>query len=155
MKTESRIYIGSDHAGFYLKGIICELLKSQGYTVVDAGPLSYDPNDDYPDYAKRVCTEIIGTDNKGILICGSGQGMDRVANKFPGIYASVCWNTESARIAKEHGDVNVLCLAGRMINQDEAKSIVKTWIECRFSEEERHVRRIRKIKEVEEEQTTA
>ena len=151
MENKPVIYIGSDHAGFELKGRISGFLKAKGYEVRDVGPLSYDAEDDYPDYAKGVCTGVMGTKDKGILICGSGQGMDRVANKFPGIYASVCWNVEAARIAKVHGDVNVLCLAGRMTKDGTAKRIVGTWLESSFSGDERHVRRIMKIKAIESE----
>jgi RpiB/LacA/LacB family sugar-phosphate isomerase len=146
------IYIGSDHAGFQLKSAITAFLKRRGYEVMDMGPDAYDAEDDYPDYAAKVCRSIIGTENKGILICGSGQGMDRAANKFPGIYASVCWNSETARIAKEHGNVNVLCLPGRMTKEGTAKRMVGIWLDRPFSGEERHKRRIMKTKAIEDEQ---
>lgn len=151
MAEKSIIYIGSDHAGFEMKSEISAFLRSKGFEVRDVGPEVHDGEDDYPDYAKRVCVGVRDTGNRGILVCGSGQGMDRVANKFRGIYASVCWNEESARIAKEHGDINVLCLAGRMTKTSEAERIVGIWLDSPFSGDERHVRRIRKIKDIEEE----
>ena len=147
--AEEKIYIGSDHAGFELKNIIKEFLKKEGYKVEDLGAHEYNPEDDYPDYAVKVCEKVLETKGKGILICGSGQGMDRVANKIPGIYAAVCWDEISAKMAKEHGNVNVLCLGGRTVKPELAKKIVKIWLETPFIPRERHLRRINKIKEIE------
>lgn len=144
-----RIYIGSDHAGFQLKNIIREFLHDGGYAVEDIGPYSYERGDDYPDYALKVCKKILKSGGRGILICGSGQGMDRAANKIPGIYSSVCWNEESAVIAKEHGDINVLCLGGRLVGPSRAKRIIKIWLERPYKNKKRHERRINKIKEME------
>lgn len=149
MKNGGKIYIGSDHAGFELKNAVYMFLKEKGYAIEDVGPKRYSKNDDYPDYAEKVCKKVMGTANRGILICGSGQGMERTANKFPGIYASVCWNDESARIAKEHGNINVLCLAGRITKPSMAKRIVSIWLRNDFSTEKRHARRINKTKAIE------
>lgn len=149
MAFDGKIYLGSDHAGFELKAIIRDFLKQKGYTIVDAGPLTYNKKDDYPDYAEKVCKKVMNTDNKGILICGSGQGMSRVANKFPGIYASVCWDYASTKSAKAHGDINVLCLAGRGTKPQLAKRIVNIWLNTDFSSDERHKRRIKKVKMIE------
>ncbi len=145
------IYIGGDHAGFELKGKIKEYLKKEGFEVHDDGPLSYDPDDDYPDYVVKVAKDVIRHKARGILICGTGQGVDRTANKVPGIYASVAWNKESAVVAKEHGDVNVLCLAGRLTKPAMAKQIVKIWLDNPFSKEPRHARRVAKLKMIEKE----
>ncbi len=145
----SRIYIGSDHAGFKLKEVLKDFLSKKGYDVKDVGPFSYNKDDDYPDYALAVCVKVAGSQNNGLLICGSGQGMDRVANKVKGIYASVCWNEKSAVIAKEHGNINVLCLGGLFVKPGLAKKIVNVWLERPFANEERHVRRIDKIMAVE------
>jgi hypothetical protein len=90
------------------------------------------------------------TNRKGILICGSGQGMDRVANRIPGIYAAVYWDEISAKLAKEHRNVNVLCFGGRTVKSELTKKMVKIWLETPFIPEERHVRRINKIKKIEE-----
>jgi len=144
-----KIYMASDHAGFELKGIINKFLINENYEVEDLGPYKYDSKDDYPDYAIKVCEKVLENNGKGILICGSGQGMDRVANKIPGIYASVCWDVLSARVAKEHGDINILCLGERTTESELAKKIIKIWLEIPFAQEERHTRRINKTKEIE------
>lgn len=144
-----KVYIGSDHAGFEMKKLIKKFLRKEGYEVEDLGPYKYDYNDDYPDYAIKVCKKVLETDGKGILICGSGQGMDRVANKIPGIHAAVAWDENSAKLAKEHGNVNILCFGGRTVNLELAKRMVKIWLETPFIPKERHVRRINKIKEIE------
>jgi ribose 5-phosphate isomerase B len=144
-----RIFIGSDHAGWKLKGILAKWLAEERYDVKDMGPILYDPDDDYPDYAVRVCRKVLEERSKGLLICGSGMGMDRAANKIHGIHASVCWNLESARQAKKHGNINVLCLGEKFVKPELAKRIVKIWLEEPFEEERRHVRRIQKIREIE------
>jgi ribose 5-phosphate isomerase B len=149
MMSKEKIYIGSDHAGFELKGIIKKFLVEEGYVIEDIGPYKYDYNDDYPGYAAKVCEKILETNGKGILICGSGQGMDRVANKISGIHAAVCWDETSARMAKEHGNVNVLCFGGRTVEPELAKKMVKIWLEAPFIPKEKYIRRINKIKELE------
>lgn len=149
MAFNGKIYIGSDHAGFELKKKVIDFLNMKHVNVVDVGPNSYDKDDDYPDYAKAVCMNVMHTKNKGILICGSGQGMDRTANKFPGISASVCWDVESAIVAKEHGNINVLCLGGRFTKALEAKAIVDIWLNRGPSKEKRHVRRVKKFEAIE------
>jgi ribose 5-phosphate isomerase B len=143
------IYIGSDHAGFELKENLKKFLNELSYEYEDLGPYSFDPNDDYPDYAVKVCKKVLETNGKGILICGTGQGMDRVANKIPGIYAAVCWDEETAKYAKAHGNTNVLAIGSWTTDFETAKKIVKVWLETPFSEQERHIRRINKIKEIE------
>lgn len=147
--SKEKIYVGSDHAGFELKEEIVGYLKKKGFEVEDEGPVSYDPADDYPDYALKVCKEVLRHRAKGILICTTGQGMDRAANKVAGIYASVAWNRESAIVAKEHANVNVLCLAGRLTKPALAKKIVHAWLSIPFSKEKRHSRRLEKIKRIE------
>lgn len=144
-----KIYIGSDHAGFKLKREIIEFLNEEKYEVRDLGPYKFDKDDDYPDYAVKVCEKVLDTNGYGILVCGTGLGMARTANKIPGISADNCWDEFTARMAKEHGKVNVLCLGARILESNLAKRIVKTWLESSFIPEERHVRRINKIKELE------
>lgn len=146
--TKDKIYIGSDHAGFELKKIIIKFLIEKNYDVEDLGPYEYDYNDDYPDYAVKVCEKVLETNGKGILICGSGQGMDRTANKIPGIHAAVCWDDTSAKIAKKHDNVNVLCFGGKTV-KPVAKNMIKIWLETPFIPKEKYVRRIHKIKEIE------
>ncbi len=143
------VYVGSDHAGFELKKYVVNMLKEKGVKVVDEGPSEYDKDDDYPDYAEKVCRKISGSSGRGILICGTGQGMERTANKFPGVYASVCWDEFTARVAKEHGNINVLCLGGRITKDTDAKKIVDIWLNEPFSGDERHRRRIDKITRIE------
>ena len=87
---------------------------------------------------------------RGILICGSGQGMDRAANKIPGIYAEVCWDEDSAKHAKEHSNANVLCFGEKTVEPKLAKKLVKIWLETPFKEEERHLRRFNKVREIEQ-----
>jgi len=141
-----KIYIGSDHAGFELKGIIKKFLIDENYEVEDLGPYEYDADDDYPDYAVKVCEKVLETNGKGILICGSGQGMSIAANKIPGIFAVICWDKASA---KGRLSSNVLCLGEKIISPNLAKKIVKIWLETPSTLEERHTRRINKIKEIE------
>jgi len=146
---KEKIYIGSDHAGFELKEKIKKLLDELDYDYVDVGAKQFDPDDDYPDYALKVCNKILETGGRGILVCGTGQGMDRVANKIPGIHAALCWNEITAKYAREHGDTNVLALGGRVIDHKIGLKIVRIWLETTFSGEERHIRRIKKIEEIE------
>lgn len=148
MDTKSEILMGSDHAGFALKDVMKKFLIEEGYEIEDLGSYKYDYNDDYPDYALKVCERVLETNGRGILICGSGQGMDRVANKIPGIHAAVCWDEPSTKIAKEHGNVNVLCFGGRTVKPELAKKMVKIWLRTPFIPKERHLRRINKIKEI-------
>lgn len=144
-----RIYLGSDHGGFELKKVLLGHLKGNGYDAVDVGPFAYDKDDDYPDYAEKVCKEVKAANAKGILICKYSHGVTITANKMPGIYASTCWNEESARMAKNDGNINVLCLSGSLTKPADAEKIVDTWLTSPFSDEERHTRRINKIKSIE------
>ncbi|UZE93735.1 MAG: ribose 5-phosphate isomerase B [Candidatus Pacearchaeota archaeon] len=147
---KTKIFIGSDHTGFALKQEIKKFLASQGYLAEDIGSYKYNKTDDYPDYALKVCRAVLKakTESKGILICGTGQGMSIAANKFPGIRAALCWNKETAVHASEHLNSNVLCLGD--ISLQLAKQLVVAWLETLFlSKEKRHIRRINKIKAIE------
>jgi ribose 5-phosphate isomerase B len=143
------VYIGSDHGGFELKSALVKFLKGHKYNVVDVGPFTYDKDDDYPDYAEKVCKGVISSKGRGILICKYSHGVTIAANKMPGIYASSCWNEESAKMAKNDGNTNVLCLSGMLTKPEEAERIVNVWLTTPFSTEERHSRRINKIKDIE------
>ncbi len=143
------VFIGSDHAGFGLKKALVAFLAEKGYTVHDAGPHSYDKDDDYPDYASKTCRMLLKRNGRGILICGSGQGMVRAANKIRGIGAALCWNERSAEAARLHGDTNVLCMGSDFMSERLAFRIAETWLKTGFSGEARHVRRIKKIKGLE------
>mgnify|MGYP001585976127 CR=1 FL=1 len=144
-----KIYLGSDHAGLELKDKLAEFLKQNGHQAEDLGPSTYDAEDDYPDYAVKVCEKVLGENAYGILLCGTGQGMDRVANKFPGIDAALCWDELTAKVAREHGDTNILCIGSKTITEDLAKKIVQIWLTESFSNKERHKRRIAKIRDIE------
>ena len=143
------IYIGSDHGGFEFKRKLIELLKSQGYKLVDVGPASYDKGDDFVDYAEKACREILAGGGRGILICRSGHGMAIVANKFLGIYATVCWNKDSAIRGKKDENINVICIPADLITAEEAKEIVMAWLNTPFESIERRNRRLGKIHDIE------
>ena len=143
------IYIGSDHGGFELKNALINFLDKNGYKVVDLGPFEYDKDDDYPDYVEKVCKEVVEKKGLGILICKYSHGVTIAANKVKGIYASSCSNEESARMAKNDSCMNVLCLSGMLTSLKDAQTIVGTWLSVPFSGEERHKRRIAKIKDME------
>lgn len=140
-----KIAFGSDHAGFRLKRILVDGLRSQGYEVLDVGTDSEAPVD-YPDFAKMVAEAVVAkTCDKGVIICGSGVGASIAANKVKGIRASVCHDTYSAHQGVEHDDMNTLVLGARIIGENLAMEIVNAFINARFSHEERHVRRLNKI----------
>ena len=147
-----KIAIGSDHAGFILKTKIISFLKNNGFDIIDVGTNNSDTSVDYPDFAKEVSLKIVkGEAEKGIIICGSGVGASIAANKIKGIRAAICHDTYSAHQGVEHDDMNVLCLGGRIIGEELAKEIVLSFLKAKFSNEERHIRRLNKIKKLEEE----
>ncbi len=143
------IYIGADHRGFNHKQSIKEYLKGMGYAVVDMGNENYDEADDYPDFAERVAEKVSIDSGMGILICGSGVGVDIVANKFPGIRSGLVFNTEQAIDVRVDDDTNVLSLAADYVSVEDAKKIVSLWLSTKFSGEERFRRRIKKIEQLE------
>ena len=145
----AKLYVGSDHTGFTLKNQLITYLSKEGYKVEDVGAHKFDKNDDYPDYAQKVCKKVLETNGKGILICGTGQGMDRAANKTKGIYASISWNERTAILSREHGGTNVLCIPGWFVSTKEAKKIAFAWINADSPKATRHIRRINKIKRME------
>lgn len=137
------IYIGSDHAGFETKQKIVEWLKNNNYTVNDLGTNSLD-SVDYPDYAFKVCNEVIKNKHSlGVLICGTGFGMCIAANKVKGIRAVDVIKSDMASLAKQHNNANVLCLSGRFISIDENIKIVSNFLNTTF--EDRHQKRLDKI----------
>jgi ribose 5-phosphate isomerase B len=139
-----RIAIGSDHAGVDLKSVLKRDFAGKT-DWKDFGPFDA-TSVDYPDYAKKVCDAVLsGEADRGILICGSGIGMSIAANRFKGIRAALCHNAEFAKLSREHNDANVLVLPGRFVSGAEADAIVRTWLETKFSGEERHLNRIRKM----------
>jgi len=141
-----RVYLGSDHAGFELKAAIVAWLGEAGHEAVDCGPASYDPEDDYPVYVLRAAKGVIDDPGSlGVVIGGSGNGEQIASNKVPGIRAALAWTVETARLARQHNDANVLSLGARMYSQDDALSFVKAFLETPFSGDARHVRRLAMI----------
>jgi RpiB/LacA/LacB family sugar-phosphate isomerase len=143
-----RIAIGADHAGFALKQILGSYLHELGHAVTDCGTGSQDPVD-YPDYAEAVAKAILEGAERGVLICGSGVGASVAANKLPGIRAAVCHDTYSARQGVEHDEMNILVLGARIIGEELARELVRTFLAAGFTAEERHVRRLAKIRALE------
>jgi RpiB/LacA/LacB family sugar-phosphate isomerase len=144
-----RIVVGSDHAGYVLKQEVAEALRQAGHEVLDVGTNSTAPVD-YPDSAEAVAKAVMdGRSERGVLICGSGVGASVAANKLPGIRAAVCHDTYSAHQGVEHDDMNVLVLGGRIVGPALAVELVRAFVAARFTGEERHVRRLGKIKALE------
>ena len=145
-----KIAIGSDHGGFLLKKAIIAFLKKNRHTITDVGAHNDSPSD-YPDYASAVADRIIRKKAvRGIMICGSGVGACIAANKVPGIRASVCHDTFSARQGVEDDDMNVLCLGARVVGPNLAEEVIAAFLNARFSNLVRHARRLRKVQELEE-----
>jgi len=144
-----RIVVGSDHAGYILKQEVGEALRQAGHDVLDVGTHSTAPVD-YPDSAEAVGRAVMdGRAERGVLICGSGVGASVAASKLPGIRAAVCHDTYSAHQGVEHDDMNVLVLGGRIIGPALALELVRAFVAARFTGEERHVRRLEKVKALE------
>jgi RpiB/LacA/LacB family sugar-phosphate isomerase len=145
-----KIVIGSDHAGFELKVATGDLLRSLGQEVLDVGAFNENPSD-YPDFAEAVGRAILdGKAERGVLICGSGVGASVAANKLFGIRAAVCHDTYSAHQGVEHDDMNVLVLGSRVVGTKLAEDLVKAYLGAKFTNEARHLRRLGKIKLLEE-----
>ena len=141
-----RVAVGSDHAGFELKNILIPLLKELRCEVADVGTYDAKPVD-YPDYAKAVADALLkGRAERGILICGSGVGASVAANKIAGIRAGLCHDTYSAHQGVEHDDMNVLVMGSRVIGPELAKELVRAFLGATFTKEDRHNRRLEKIK---------
>jgi RpiB/LacA/LacB family sugar-phosphate isomerase len=145
-----RIAIGADHAGFALKQELAAYLKGQGHEVCDAGAHRPDPNDDYPDYAQKAAEAIAkGQAERGVLICGSGVGASVAANKIPNVRAGLCHDTYSAHQGVEHDNMNVLVIGARVIGSALARELVHVFLEAKFTGEDRHRRRLEKVKALE------
>ncbi|MEN8239262.1 MAG: ribose 5-phosphate isomerase B [Actinomycetota bacterium] len=143
-----RVVIGSDHAGFELKQQLIDHLEQVGHLVIDIGTDTTDPVD-YPDYAAAVGRAVVaGEGERGIIVCGSGAGGSIAANKITGIRSSVVHDHYTAHQAVEHDDMNVLALGGRVIGIITATEIVDAYLGAKFTGEERHSRRLRKVVEL-------
>lgn len=144
------VAVGADHAGFSLKQDLVAYLKELGHEVQDVGAHRPDPNDDYSDYAQAVAEAIVnGQTERGVLICGSGVGASVAANKIPGIRAGLCHDTYSAHQGVEHDDMNVLVIGARVVGTALAEELVHAFLNATFTGEERHRRRVEKVKALE------
>tara|TARA_Y100000814_G_scaffold185836_1_gene136023 strand:+ start:6698 stop:7147 length:450 start_codon:yes stop_codon:yes gene_type:complete len=145
-----KIAIGSDHAGFEIKEEIKSFLTSLNTDFIDLGAHEFDSLDDYPDYAKNVGYAVRNNDvQKGIIVCGSGVGASITANKIKGVRAGLCHDGYSAHQGVEHDDMNVLCIGSRIIGIELIKEIIISFINAKFSGEERHSRRLQKLLDIE------
>ncbi len=143
-----KVVIGSDHAGFADKEKIKRQLDELGVDYEDVGTNSNE-SVDYPIYAKKVAEKVAsGEAEQGILVCGSGNGMQIAANKIHGVRAALAWNEETARLARQHNDANVLSVPARMISPEEVAKVIKSYLEAEF-EGGRHARRVDEISEME------
>jgi ribose 5-phosphate isomerase B len=141
-----RIPIASDHAGFEMKEKLADMMRKLGYDVEDMGTHS-PASTDYPDYAHPLAEKVErGEVKRGVLLCGTGLGMAYAANRHHGVRAAVVWNTEIAKLAREHNDANVLVLPARFVSEEDGEAILKTWLDTPF-EGGRHQRRVDKIEE--------
>ncbi len=144
-----KVYLGSDHAGFRLKEKVKRWLDEKKIEYEDCGNLKLEPTDDYPDYAKKVSMAVVKNKSKGLLFCGSAQGMAISANKVKGIRAGIPFNLKEAKLIREHNDANVICLSGWYGKLGVVKKMIKVFLNTPFSKEKRHIRRVRKIKRLE------
>lgn len=149
-----KIYLATDHAGFDMKEEIKSALLDEGFEVQDCGAYAYEEKDDYPDYIK-LASEAVSNDpenTRGIILGGSGQGEAMLANKFPRVRAVVFYGSqgEIITLSREHNDANILSIGARFLTVEEAKRIVKIWLRTEFTHDERHVRRLAKIRDIEE-----
>lgn len=149
-ETSMKIYIGADHRGFALKETLKKELTVRGVSFEDLGNPVFDADDDYPDFAMTVAKKVAENplENRGMLLCGSGHGMDIVANRFSDVRAALCWRKEVALQSREHDDANVLVLPADWLSAEEATDLVFAWLGGPFGGEKRHVRRLKKIEDM-------
>ncbi|WP_336853329.1 ribose-5-phosphate isomerase [Sinomonas albida] len=148
--SKPRVHIATDHAGMELSAHLVNHLGAQGYEVIDHGPADYDPLDDYPAFCLRAAQAVVadqeaGVEALGIVLGGSGNGEQIAANKVRGVRAALAWNLDTARLAREHNDANVVAVGGRQHSVEEATTLIEAFLAEPFSHDPRHVRRIGKI----------
>lgn len=143
-----RIYLTSDHGGYDLKAKLKFHLEALGHQVKDLGPHALDPDDDYPDFAKKLTDALAAdTDAMGVGVCRSAQGMCMAVNRVRGMRGAIVWNEAEAKKSREHNNANVLCLSAGHIDEATNQSILEAWLNEPFSGDERHVRRLKKLDE--------
>ncbi|AMM34510.1 ribose 5-phosphate isomerase [Sinomonas atrocyanea] len=145
-----RVHIATDHAGMELSSHLITALSAKGFEMVDHGPAVYDAEDDYPAFCINAARAVMadraeGVDALGIVLGGSGNGEQIAANKVEGVRAALAWNLETAKLAREHNDANVVALGGRQHSVEEATELIEAFLSEPFSGAERHSRRIGKI----------
>ena len=141
-----RVYLGSDHAGFELKAHLMDVLPAKGYDIVDIGPKTYVPDDDFPSHCIATGAAVVGDPGSlGVVIGGSGNGEQIAANKVVGVRAALAWSLETAKLSREHNDANVVGIGARMHSVGEATELVLDFLGTPFSGAERHQRRIDQI----------
>ncbi len=143
-----KIFLGSDHAGFGLKNAIAEMLREKGHNISDLGDQEPNPEDDYPDFIFPVARAVAADpESRGIIFGGSGQGEAMTANRLKGVRAAVYYggSKDILTLSREHNDANILSLGARLLSEAQAKEAVELWLTTPFSNEERHVRRIKKL----------
>lgn len=146
-----KVYIGADYKGFERKKQILKFLATTDYEVIDVGAYSYDEGDDFNDPAITVARNVREVrDSKGILICDSAHGVTIQANRFKGVRAAHCENEDSAKLAREHDDANVLCLSAHFLNEKQMQEIITTFLNTKFDALERRVKRINRLDERED-----
>lgn len=167
LRDMSKVFFASDHGGFELKNKLVSYVKELGYEAIDKGADTFDADDDYPEIIAGAAREVsLNEGSMGIILGGSGQGEAMVANRFKGVRAAVFYNLalpksavditgrmsedpyEIVKLARLHNDANIISLSSRFLSEDEAKQAVKIFLETKFSGDERHLRRIKKIEEV-------
>lgn len=149
-----RVYLGSDHAGFELKVHLANHLATQGYDVVDVGPHAFDPDDDYPAFCLHTGDRVVAdAGSLGVVIGGSGNGEQIAANKVAGVRAALAWNIETAQLAREHNDANIVAVGARQHTLADATAIVEAFLATPFSGNERHSRRVAQMAEYERTRT--
>jgi len=145
-----RVHIATDHAGLELSDHLVKHLTAKGFEMINHGPKAYDPEDDYPAFCINAAKAVVedqraGLDSLGIVLGGSGNGEQIAANKVEGIRAALAWNLDTAKLAREHNNANVIAVGGRQHSVEEAAELIEAFLGEPFSEAERHVRRIGKI----------
>ena len=146
-----KIYIGADHHGYQLRNTLIEYLGRAGYDVVDDGDTKIDPSDDFPVFAHKVVKDVLSSDDneaRGILICGSGQGMCMAANRFKGIRALLGYDRESVRASRNDDDANILCLPADILKKDVANVLAETFLSTPFGAAPRYARRIKELDDI-------
>ncbi|WP_447643116.1 ribose-5-phosphate isomerase [Nocardioides zeae] len=149
-----RVHLGSDHAGLELKDHLLNWLADNGYEAVDHGPFVFDAVDDYPVFCLRAAEAVAaeqaaGQDSLGVVIGGSGNGEQMAANKVIGVRAALVWSEDTAVLAREHNDANVISVGGRQHSLEDMTRFVDVFLRTAFSDEERHVRRIAQLADYE------